>query len=162
MPSAPDGMPPVRHSFCQAAWQSPVRVRAPGSAASGSSAELGELTVDFNGAERLGFLRVLLGWVLDRGVAPVRHADRVRLVRVEHEGRLRRDLVLPACPEVVLVPDLDPGPAGVTYPDTILVGRVLQGEERVAVRSSSYPEGVQVVAVPAEQDLDHLVQVAEG
>jgi hypothetical protein len=55
MPSAPGGMPPVRHSFCQAARRSPIRAQAPGSAASGSSAELGELTVDFGKAERLGF-----------------------------------------------------------------------------------------------------------
>jgi hypothetical protein len=129
---------------------------------SGSSAELGELTVDLGEAERLGFLRVLLGWVLDRGIAVVRHAGWVRLVRAEHEGLLRRDLMLPACPEVVLVPDLDPGPAGVAYPDAILVGRAFQGEGRVAVGSSSHLECVQVVTVPAEQELDHLVQVAEG
>src|SRR6266571_4783416 len=104
--AVPDGMPPVRHRFCQAARRSPIRTRAPGSAESGSSAELGELAVDFGEVERLGFLRVLLGWVLDRGVALVRHAGWVRLVRVEREGLLRRDLVLPACPEVVLVPNL--------------------------------------------------------
>src|SRR5260370_23091328 len=116
---------------------------------SGSSAELGELTVDLGEAERLGFLRVLLGWVLDRGVALVRHADRVRLVWVEHEGLLRRDLVLPACPDVVLVPDLDPAPAGATYPDATLVGRVFQGKGRVAVFSSSHLESLHVAPVPA-------------
>jgi hypothetical protein len=61
---------------------------------SGSSAELGELTVDLGEAERLGFLRVLLGWVLDRGVALVRHADRVRLVWVEREHQHSGEAVL--------------------------------------------------------------------
>jgi hypothetical protein len=58
-----------------------------------SAAEPGELTVDFGEAERLGFPRVLLGWVLDRGVALVRHAGRVQLVRVEHEGRSNSDCI---------------------------------------------------------------------
>src|ERR1022692_1789461 len=90
MPSAPDATPPVRHSFCQAAQRAPIRVQAPGSAASRSSAELGELAVDLGEVERLGFLRVLLGWVLARGVALVRHANRVRLVRVSRPGTPRK------------------------------------------------------------------------
>ena len=76
-------------------------------------AERGQIAVDLGQVERLGFLGVVLGPVFDRGVALVRHADRVQLVRVEYEGILRGDLVLSACLEVVLVPDLDLGPAGV-------------------------------------------------
>src|SRR5208282_36353 len=67
-----------------------------------------------------------------------------------------RDLVLPACPEVVLVPDRDPWPAGVTYPDAILVGRVFQGEGRVAVGSSSHLECVQDRVVAGLSDLGRI------
>src|SRR5260370_38376565 len=81
-----------------------------------SSAEPGELAVDVGEAERGGFLRVLFGRVLDWGVALVRHADRVHLVRGEREGLLPHDLVLPASPEAVLVPTLDPGPTSATAP----------------------------------------------
>src|SRR5882757_5593778 len=66
-------------------------------------AELGQLAVDLGQVERLG---VVLAPVLHRGVAFVRHADRVVLAPVARERLLQRDLVLPACPEVIGVADL--------------------------------------------------------
>src|SRR5229473_4254987 len=85
-------------------------------------AERGQLAVDLGQVERLGFFGVVPAPVLHRGVAVVRHADRVVLTPVALEGLLQRDLVLPACPEVIGVADLA-GVAcqGITQPDRLFV-----------------------------------------
>src|SRR5438477_5535240 len=69
-------------------------------------AERGQLAVDLGQVERLGFFGVALGPVLDRGVAFVRHADRVVLAPVTRERLFQCDLMLPAGAEVIGVADL--------------------------------------------------------
>src|SRR5712692_8475541 len=57
-------------------------------------AERGQLAVDLGQVERLGFFGVVLAPVLQRGIALVRHADRVVLVPVARERLLQRAVVL--------------------------------------------------------------------
>src|SRR5215467_3427008 len=126
-------------------------------------AERGQLAVDLGQVERLRFFGVVLAPVLHRGVAFVGHADRVVLAPVARERLLQRDLVLPACPEVVGVADLA-GVAchGIAQPDRLFVAGPVEVHERVAVLFLPRLEHVQVVAIPAEQHLDDVVQVAKG
>src|SRR6266581_419077 len=126
-------------------------------------AERGQLAVDLGQVERLGFFGVVLAPVLHRGVAFVRHADRVVLAPVARERLLQRDLVLPACPEVIGVADLaDVSCHGITQPDRLFVAGLVEVHERVAVLFLPRLEHVQVVAVPAEQHLDDVVQIGQG
>src|SRR5215472_11885410 len=127
------------------------------------SAERGQLAVDLGQVERLGFFRAVLTPVLHRGVTLVHHADRVALARDARERLLQRDLVLPACPEVTGIADL----AGVArhdiaQPDRLFVAGPIKVHERVAVPLPPRLEHVPMVAVPPEQHLDDIVQVAEG
>src|SRR5712691_5242347 len=79
----------------------PPRFMARGATSLLRLAERGQLAVDLGQVERLGFFGVVLAPVFHRGVAVVRHADRVDLAPVAQERLLQRDLVPPACPEVV-------------------------------------------------------------
>src|SRR5216684_5217898 len=93
----------------------------------------GQPAVDLAEVERLRFGGVILGPVLNRGVAAELHADRVVLAMVTRERPLQRDLVLPAGPEVVGVCDLPGWRHGILYPDRVFVPRPLQVHERVTV-----------------------------
>src|SRR5258708_14402548 len=122
----------------------------------------GKLAIDLGQVERLTFFGVILAPVLHRGVAFVRDADRVVPAPVARERLLQRDLVLPACPEVIGVADLA-GVAchGIAQPDRLFVAGLAEVHERVTVLFLPRLEHVQVVAVPAVQHLDDVVQVAE-
>src|SRR5215813_7473356 len=141
----------------------PPRFIARGSTSLPRPTERGQLAVDLGQVERLGFLRVVLTPVLHRTVAFVHHADRVVLARVAWERLLQRDLVPPARPEVVGIADLA-GVAchGIAQPDRLFVAGPVEVHERVAVLLLPCPEHVQVVAVPPEEHLNDVVQVAEG
>ncbi len=105
---------------------------------------------------------VVFGPVLDRRVAFVRHADRVVLVTIARHYLLQRDLVLPAGAEVVRVADVPARRQHIPHPDRAFVCNHFQVYERVVVLFLPRPEYVQVIAVPAEQHQDDLVQVGEG
>ena len=85
-------------------------------------AECGQLAVDLGQAERLWFFRVVLGPVLDRGVAAPRHADGVVLAGVARDRLLQRDLVFPVGSEVVGVTDLPAWREDVADPDCPITG----------------------------------------
>src|SRR5437868_12909024 len=110
-------------------------------------AERGQPAVDLGQVERLGFFRVVLGPVLDRGVALVPHTDRVVLPGVTRHHLLQRDLVFPAGPEDVRVADLPAGLLHVPEPDRQFVPGLVKVHERVAVLLLPRLEHVQVVAV---------------
>src|SRR6266568_1979568 len=121
MREASDGSPPP--------W-----FMAPGATSLPRLAERGQLAVDLGQVERLGFFGVVLAPVLHRGVAFIRHADRVVLAPVARERLLQRDLVLPACPDGIGVADL-PGVAchGIAPSARVFVAGRVEVPERVAV-----------------------------
>src|SRR5580692_11298313 len=71
--------------------------------------------------------------------------------------------MLPTRTEVVLVADLDLNLAAkyIPDPDIFLLADLFQAVRRVAVLPAVDAEYMQVIASPAEQDLNYLVQVTK-